>query len=79
MQLSLHVLVNAAIWACCVLTLQFKDGGVSLNEVAVLQPAATASHPYLSAQHHPELLLEAVGSFESAAITLAKPTSTTKL
>jgi hypothetical protein len=40
--------------------LQLKDGRVSLNEVVVLQPTATASHPYLSAQHHPELLLEAV-------------------
>jgi len=70
-QLSLHPLVNAANRCLlCVLTLQFKDGGVSLNEIAVLQPAATASHPYLSAQHHPELLLEAVGSFESAAVTL---------
>lgn len=42
------------------LCLQLKDGRVSLNVVVVLQPAATASHPYLSAQHHPELLLEAV-------------------
>lgn len=39
---------------------QLKDGRISLNEVVVLQPPATASHPYLSAQHHPELLVEAV-------------------
>jgi hypothetical protein len=39
---------------------QLRDGRVSLNEVVVMQPANTASHPYLSAQHHPELLLEAV-------------------
>lgn len=45
---------------CTHLPAQLKDGRVSLNEVVVLQPAATASHPYLSAQHHPELLLEAV-------------------
>lgn len=45
---------------CAYLPAQLKDGRVSLNEIVVLQPAATASHPYLSAQHHPELLLEAV-------------------
>jgi hypothetical protein len=33
---------------------------VSLDEVQVLRPADTASHPYLSPQHHPELLAEAV-------------------
>lgn len=44
------------------LFLQLKDGSVSLNDVVVLQPAATASHPYLSAQHHSELLLEAVSA-----------------
>jgi hypothetical protein len=43
-----------------VLCLQLKDRRVSLDEVVVLQPAATASHPFLSARHRPELLLEAV-------------------
>lgn len=52
-----HLICTVLLAPACV---QLKDGRVNLNEVVVMQPANTASHPYLSAQHHPELLLEAV-------------------
>ncbi|WIA28629.1 hypothetical protein OEZ86_011166 [Tetradesmus obliquus] len=35
------------------------DGRVSLHDVEVLQPSPAASHPYLSPQQHPDLLVEA--------------------
>lgn len=48
--------------ACVLTVLQLRDGRVSLDPVQVLQPPATASHPFLSPQHHADLLVEAVSS-----------------
>lgn len=47
---------------CLPLCLQLLDGRVSLHDVEVLQPSPAASHPYLSPQQHPDLLVEAVSS-----------------